>query len=79
MQADVMNERFTIYLNSRGDPVQRRLSDMTPDEVMEAIIWNGKGCPADRELRPTRTWNRAARRSGLLAISPIPATKLTGP
>jgi hypothetical protein len=44
--ADVMNERFTICLNAHGDPVRRRLSDMTPGEVMEAIIWNSK--EADR-------------------------------
>jgi hypothetical protein len=40
------NERFTIYLNAAGEPVQRTLSEMTADEVMQAINWHDE--EADR-------------------------------
>ena len=37
---DQFNERFTIYLNADGKPVQRTLREMTADEVMQAEQWN---------------------------------------
>jgi hypothetical protein len=43
---DALDERFTIYCNAKGKPVQRTLREMTADEVMEAIEWNGR--EADR-------------------------------
>jgi hypothetical protein len=33
------DERFTLYLDAEGKPVQRRLGDMTADEVVSAIEW----------------------------------------
>jgi hypothetical protein len=36
-----LNERFTVYLNSDGNPVQRTLREMTADEVLLALEWSG--------------------------------------
>ena len=30
---DALNEKFTLYLNTEGNPVRRRLCDMTADEI----------------------------------------------
>jgi hypothetical protein len=38
---DALNERFTLYLNADGNPVQRTLREMTPDEVLLALEWSG--------------------------------------
>lgn len=34
------NERFTIYLNTEGKPVQRPLRKMTAGDVMSALLWH---------------------------------------
>ena len=34
------NERFTIYLNADGNPVQPILREMTAGEVLAAIAWH---------------------------------------
>ena len=39
---DAFNERFTIYLNDKGKPVQRTVREMTAGEVMPAIAWHEK-------------------------------------
>jgi len=49
MKPDAPNERFTIYLNADGKPVQRPLREMTPDEVLKAMEWHH--AEADRCVR----------------------------
>lgn len=39
LQPDQFNERFTLYLDTDGQPVQRSLREMTADEVLTAIDW----------------------------------------
>jgi hypothetical protein len=39
IQPDAFNERFTIYLNTAGKPVQRALREMTAAEVLLALDW----------------------------------------
>ena len=40
VQPDAFNERFTIYLNADGNPVQRTLREMTATEVSLALEWS---------------------------------------
>jgi hypothetical protein len=40
LMPDDFNERFTIYLNAAGKPVQRTLRQMTGGEVIAALEWN---------------------------------------
>ena len=46
---DAFNERFTLYRNVNGEPVQRCLREMTAAEVMQAIAWHSD--EADRLTR----------------------------
>jgi hypothetical protein len=39
LSPEAFNERFTLYLNAAGKPVQRALREMTPAEVMLALEW----------------------------------------
>jgi hypothetical protein len=40
LEPKVFNERFTIYVNCNGKPVERTLREMTAAEVMAAIKWH---------------------------------------
>jgi len=40
LMPEAFNERFTVYLNSAGKPVERTLSQMTSGEVLFAIRWH---------------------------------------
>jgi hypothetical protein len=51
----VLNERFTLYLNADGHPVQRTLREMTAEEVLLALNWSGAEAEQlDREAEPAR-------------------------
>ena len=39
IQPDAFSEPFTIYLNTKGKPVQRALREMTPAEVLLELEW----------------------------------------
>lgn len=39
LKPDAFNERFTLYLNAEGKPVQRTLGEMTAAEVALAVEW----------------------------------------
>ena len=54
------NERFTIYLNAEGKPVQRTLREMTGDEVLLAVEWShDEADRLDAEAEPARAISRA--------------------
>ena len=40
LKPNQFNERFTVYLNAEGAPVQRTLREMTGDAVLTAIDWH---------------------------------------
>jgi hypothetical protein len=52
------NERFTIYLNAAGEPVERTLREMTAGEVLAAIRWHD--AEADRLRREAEPYNAIA-------------------
>lgn len=67
IKPDPLNERFTLYLNSDGEPVQRTLREMTADEVCRAYQWHHDDC--DR-LQPAgdaaaAIWNDEEQRAAL--------------
>ena len=39
IKPDALNERFTVYLNAEGKPLQHTLREMTADEVLRALKW----------------------------------------
>ena len=39
LMPDAFNERFTLYLNTEGNPVERTLREMTGGEVLLAHEW----------------------------------------
>jgi hypothetical protein len=53
-----LNEKFTLYLNTKGEPVQRSLREMTADEVLAAERW--QLAEADRLGRETEPFSRMA-------------------
>jgi hypothetical protein len=47
------NERFTLYLNAKGEPVQRALRTMTANEVLLAFAWTrDQAARCEREAEP---------------------------
>lgn len=42
IEPTAFDERFTIYLNAAGKPVQRTLHEMTADEVLMALEWHDR-------------------------------------
>jgi hypothetical protein len=40
IQPAALNERFPVYLNADGRPVERTLREMTADEVIAAVEWS---------------------------------------
>jgi hypothetical protein len=60
MAADIitptaLNERFTLYLNTEGKPVQRTLREMTAAEVLMALEWSrGETDQLSAEAEPAR-------------------------
>jgi hypothetical protein len=59
------NERFTLYLNGEGKPVQRTLREMAPTEVLLAMEWlNNEANRLDLEAAPARASSEAYEESG---------------
>lgn len=59
------NEKFTLYLNTEGKPVQRTLREMTADEVLRALEWQGSEADRlNREAEPARQIASAAADKG---------------
>jgi hypothetical protein len=54
IQPDAFNERFTIYLNTEGEPVQRALHEMTAAEVLLALKW--QAAEADKLQAEVEPW-----------------------
>src|SRR5690242_3338515 len=53
MAVSKFNERYTLYLNTAGQPVQRTLAEMTCGEVLQAIDWHTQeAAQAERETEP---------------------------
>ncbi len=56
------NERFTIYLNTAGKPVQRTLREMTAGEVLLAMEWaEGEADKLERDVAVMETEAKAIR------------------
>lgn len=55
------NERFTLYLNTTGTPVQRSLREMTADEVVAAIKY--QVAESNRLEAEAKPWQPAAGES----------------
>ena len=64
------NERFTIYLNTEGNPVERVLREMTATEVVAAYRWHK--AEADRLVRKAETAQAIA--DAILARNPSELT-----
>jgi hypothetical protein len=55
IKPDALNERFTLYLNAAGMPVQRTLREMTAGEVSLAFDWSRTEADRlDRAAEPAR-------------------------
>jgi hypothetical protein len=53
MAVSKFNERYTLYLDTAGQPVQRTLAEMTCEEVLQAIGWHTEAAAqAEREIKP---------------------------
>jgi hypothetical protein len=53
LTSDRFNEQFTLYLNTKGEAVQRTLREMTADEVLAAERWQlAEADRLDRETEP---------------------------
>ena len=56
------NEQFTLYLNTKGEPVQRTLREMTADEVLAAERWQlAEADRLERDAGRSRRWPRRSR------------------
>ena len=42
LKPEAFNERFTVYLNAEGKPVERTVREMTAGEVLKALEWLGE-------------------------------------
>ena len=42
LKPEAFNERFTVYLDAEGKPVERTLREMTAGEVLKALEWLGE-------------------------------------
>ena len=52
LMPEKFNEKFTVYLNAAGTPVQRTLREMTPSEVLAAMQWQSdEGDRLERDPR----------------------------
>ncbi len=58
VRPDQFNEKFTLYLNGAGKPVERALSEMTSGEVLRALEWHSE--EADRLEREAEPFCRIA-------------------
>jgi hypothetical protein len=53
IKPDAFNERFTLYLNTEGKPVQRALREMTAAEVLLALKWQtAEAVKLEAEVEP---------------------------
>jgi hypothetical protein len=61
VKPEQFNEKFTLYLNTDGQPVQRTLREMTAGEVMQALQWHDdEVARLQREAEPACAIGRAA-------------------
>jgi hypothetical protein len=68
IQPDAFNERFTIYLNTVGNPVQRSLREMTAGEVGRTMDWHYR--EAMRLEAETRTFREIAEAAAAGTLDP---------
>jgi hypothetical protein len=67
VRPDQFNEKFTLYLNGAGKPVERMLSEMTSGEVMRALEWHGEeDARLEREAAPFIPWAEVVEAGGSL-------------
>jgi hypothetical protein len=60
LMPEKFNEKFTVYLNAAGTPVQRTLREMTPSEVLAAMQWQSdEGDRLERDCAPFAELRRA--------------------
>ena len=57
VKPDQLNEKFTLYPNGAGEPVERTLSEMTSGEVIRALKWSfEEDTRLEREAAPFLSW-----------------------
>src|ERR1700751_1159081 len=70
------NERFTLYLNAEGKPVQRTLREMTAGEVLQAMEWQrAEAGRLKAETAPFGAWANAVEEGRLDDIPPDVSTE----
>jgi ribosomal protein S8 len=69
LKLQAFHERFTLYLDAAGEPVQRPLTEMRSGEVLAAIKWHvSEGNRLEREAAPFTEMAQIVEAGGNLLV-----------